>query len=677
MIETYRVIGKIEKQRQGFSTMSSPEQKRFILMQYCSDLEDFTKTDKNGQQTIGRLLVLNIDTKSKKCNFSLGEQLTPDRSQDVMLFYKKAPGDPNIYATTNSLYGIVVWDLAKFLKQNFKDIAWSDRQLAQQFLNFVEKISADFYLQTDFGVILKSSVLENDRKSGFPDPEQDDTFKKAAKKAALSDLIKTQLDEYAKTTLKDIYDKNQGYAIKVDREYLHEGQYGQVYLEYLYYFLIEKNYIKAGVSGFCHVCHKQLPLGDKVSLKQKFYGTTNNLFFDGLKNNRTYTSFGMCAECNADVTIGSNRVINQMRYYILNISAYVFPSVSISNVADVELIDSANLSAVENILSPSGREQRDIDTQISILRRLAQKTGSFNILFFNTDPVKKDFKVIGFIRDASFNDLIEKSADLKKKVGEWKLYTIGKGMDLSLKGLRMLIVPSKRSHKIKSDGEFSIVGRRIVSLVEKYLYGRQFDYHDIIRSFVDIWSRIEYDNQDTYLDHELAALMLHLYLHHLNKFGQLKGVRTMQNDQMATSLDEKQHESILEFFRVNDHVYGKNKFYRGLFIMGVLISAIEAEEYKKTNKKTFSNRLNFRGISPRKVHGLYDLIMEYCKIREVYDDVRLKAYCAEALTGIETSNLLPEEVVYYILTGKSFSTYQSIIYSKQNKDKVEEKNDQQ
>jgi hypothetical protein len=108
-----------------------------------------------------------------------------------------------------------------------------------------------------------------------------------------------------------------------------------------------------------------------------------------------------------------------------------------------------------------------------------------------------------------------------------------------------------------------------------------------------------------------------------------------------------------------------------------MIGKIENAEFKKSQKKTFSNRLNFKGISPRRIKDIYNTVEEYLKIREVWTDNQALAYCNESLLGIESSSVLPQEVVYYLLAGRAFENYLAIIYNKTNQEdqSKEEQND--
>ncbi len=199
---------------------------------------------------------------------------------------------------------------------------------------------------------------------------------------------------------------------------------------------------------------------------------------------------------------------------------------------------------------------------------------------------------------------------------------------------------------------------------------------------MNIWSQAEYSSKDKYWEHDLAPFMMGLYFKHLHDFNMLKGVKAMQNqDQASAQLDPKSHAKYLEYFQNHAFVFqdaANSRFYRGLFLLGVMIARIENAQFQKTKKKTFSNRLNFKGISPRKIKSIYNTVEEYLKIYDVWPDNQALAYCSESMMGMEESNLMPQEVVYYLLAGRAYENYLGIMFSKskqEEKESEEDKND--
>jgi len=71
-------------------------------------------------------------------------------------------------------------------------------------------------------------------------------------------------------------------------------------------------------------------------------------------------------------------------------------------------------------------------------------------------------------------------------------------------------------------------------------------------------------------------------------------------------------------------------------------------------------------------------VEEYLKIRDVWPDNQALAYCSESMMGMEESNLMPQEVVYYLLAGRAYENYLGIMFSKskqEEKESEEDKND--
>jgi len=677
MILNYRSIGELLIETEGISDKSSLEYKRFILGCFCSELVEYQKTDKDGGVSIGNILQLNLDTACSTAEFSLAEQLDPYRASQIMLFKKPAPNDPNIFGTTNALISIVAFQLWHSLDDaTMKQVKWTRPGKAAEFKMFMEQIRDCFFVKTRTGWLLNKDLLVERQREQFPTPEEDERYQTQGTNAKYNDLLKSDIGSYHKQTLKELYDQNQGFALAIDGKYLHQGEYAREYLDFMYHKTVEGRYAKK-IGGVCHLCHSEGSLGEEVSLKQKFYGTTNPHYFDNISNTKTYTSFGICQDCDNKLVVGMTHAMNNMRFKVLDLSCIIIPE--IDHVSG--MVDQAELRAVERVLDQRAGRKDMIDREINTLLNLGKRCRGFNMLFYDKQPLKQEFKIINLVKELRFADLAEKTRDLEDLCESNQLYMINDNLGLSLRGLRMLILPSRRSHKLKSEGEYSVVARKIAKLADDYLNSRPLRYNEIIRSFVDVWSRINNDSQETYLDHELAALTLGMYLKHLQNFNMLKGVKAMDSEQKtSTSLDPVHHQKYLEYFATHAYLYSSaenSRFYRGLFILGTMIGKIENAEFKKSQKKTFSNRLNFKGISPRRIKDIYNTVEEYLKIREVWTDNQALAYCNESLLGIESSSVLPQEVVYYLLAGRAFENYLAIIYNKTNQEdqSKEEQND--
>lgn len=675
MILNYWNIGKLLIEKAGFQDRSSTEFKRYVLQYYCSDLSQYTTTDKKTKQrTISRLLKLNLDRSTGKAGFSLAEELESSSANKIILIRKRdiASNDPNIYGVTNSINYILCFNIWDKLEEVIdKKWIWTSYDKAKEFKAYMESIRDTFFVKLPKGYILNKDRIIASQAEGFPQPMADEPGKDKPNKTD-NKTLKKDIENYYKERLSDFYYKQQGFALAIDGKYLHQGEYSTEYIDLLYHRIIEGDRYDKEIKGICHLCSAHGIVGKDTSLRQKFYGSTNQFYFDGAKSNRTYTSFGICKECNLNLAVGMSHAMRQLRYQILGLHCIVIPTTNINT----GLIEASELKVIEKVLGDKNPKGDTIDGYIETLKKLSKKSHTFSMLFHgDINPSSQEFVITSFLKDVRYDDLARKTEELRQLCKSSKLYSYGLG--LSLRGLRDLILPSEKSHASKKDKKGKKVisdnAKRITNLVSDYVYNKEFKYQDLIRQFIDIWVRINHrekrENKQT-LSQELAPYIMTLYLLHLKNFNQLKGVKTMEKEQATTvHLDPEWHKKYLDYF--SNHAYlfeeaEESRYYRGLFLIGTLITRIENAEWHKTDKKTFSNRLNLRGISPRKVQSLYGLIEEYLKIRAVKRDEQLLAYCTESLLGIESSGILPQEVVFYILAGKAYESYLCIDYNKNN-----------
>ena len=532
---------------------------------------------------------------------------------------------------------------------------------------FLDQIRDSFFVQTRTGNLLNKDVLIDAQRKDFPAPLSDAKYETMKKDSDYNKLLKDQLSAYHKKTLANLYQEPQGFALAIDGQYLHQGEYCQEYLDYLYFKIIESKYAKQN-SGTCHLCGSEGIVGEDTSLRQKFYGTTNLLYFDNVTNTRTYTNFGMCQECDLNLVVGMTHAMTELRFRILDLSCIIIPNTN----RQTGLIEPIQLRSVERVLNRPKDRRDKIRDDIETILTMSRKCPGFILMIYNQEKGSQEFRIINLIRDINFANLAQKTEDLEHLSDSSNLYILSDNMGLTLKGMRMLILPplKMKQEDIKKH-KYIPISRQIAQLVDRYLNSRPFYYTDIIRNFVDVWSHIEYGNEDTYLDHELAAFSLGLYLKHLNNFNMLKGVKAMEQEQiLSTQLDPEHHGKYLEYFENHAYLFTKadnSIFYRGLFLLGTMIGKIENAEYSKNGKKTFSNRLNFKGISPRRVKALYNTVEEYLKIRGIWIDNQALSHCNESLMGVENSTLLPQEIVYYLLSGRAFENYLGIIFNKTQK----------
>lgn len=661
MIPTYKTIGNILMQKEGYKDLPPKEQKMFILSQFCYDLDNYHWKD-NDVEHYGRLLELQLDTKNKTCRFTQGTQLFEEKSKDLMIFTNYAPNDPNIYGTHTSVKTILGFELLQFIEKSRKDIIWTRQEQVNDFLLFLKDIQETFYLCDEPGTRLNYNLLEQDQQALFPDPDVEDTLgvlRTMAKE--YKQAYKKKLDAYLASTLKDLVTDRQAYALRVDGKLLHESEFAECYTDVLYYYIFGKQFFSSKYHGTCHICSKRATLAEDISLKQKFYGTTNPLYFDSVNAGLSKFSFSMCKECYEEVIVGTQYAAMALNTRILGMKAIVLPEIKFVPNNPGDLIDSQSMNAAVKLLrNASQQERKDC---IILLEKLQTRLQEFSILFYHKpSATSQEFIVHGLLRSIKLSSLLIKTEHLDELAYTNQLSTIlNYGGELSFEGLRYLSLPSKESHPQLKASEYFRINKTIIQMLSTYLYDQKFHYNQLTSQFVDIFNR-KYNHQkskDFSLVLDLSPYMMSLYINHLVKFNQLEGVPTMEGRQMTTKLNDV---NILQYFANNAKVYEGNYHAQGLFILGNYIAEVERKQRKKGISATLINRLNLRGIPIQKVKSVIALVEDMRSIWQTFNDPVTDAYFRECLTDIEFSTMMPEDVVFHLISGRAYSAYQTKLY---------------
>ncbi len=298
------------------------------------------------------------------------------------------------------------------------------------------------------------------------------------------------------------------------------------------------------------------------------------------------------------------------------------------------------------------------------------KTNEFNILFYNKpSPTSQEFIINGFIRNINTKQLIQKTIDLAELAQQYKLEEMyGYVGELSLEGLRYLIIPSRESHPGQND--YTKINKNIINLIETYLNNHKFKYKKLIYQFVDIFNRKNNNlsSKDYRQNLDISPYIMNLYLKHLIKFNQLEGVTIMEERKLISALEDK---ALNEYFNTHSEVYGNNYYAQGLFILGKYIAEVEAKQRQKNIQSTLINRLNLRGIPVQKVLSLVALVDDMRNVWGTYSDPITDNYYRECLQNISKSSLTPEEVVYHILCGRAYENYRRKLYFQEENNNTE------
>jgi len=625
-------------------------------------------------------LELNLDTTKKVCYFSQGTQLIPEKKDELLVFSNYSPNDPSIYAAHISLKPLLQFELYNYVENNFKKIPWKEETRGKEFLNYLKDIQETFYRIENNIISLKYDKLIEDQQKDFPDPENiPDLKNKLNKKKDYNKAFQKYLKNYLTSTLEEYVTERQAYALKIDGKFLHQTDYAECYIDVLYYYLFDRHYLDNAKQGYCHICGNVSTLPKGIAIKQKFFGTTNPLYFDKVDGSLTHNAFSMCEKCNQQVLIGIQYASTKLRTTLLGLKTIVLPEIKFEIDNDEELIDPQKLNMATKLLEriPLDQKRDDINTLNTLLRRLKE----FTLLFYNKpSPTSQEFIINGMIKNINLKELIAKTEHLNKMVQDYNLGSLyGYQACLSFEGLRYLILPSKESHPGMDQNDYTVLNKNIISSLGSYIYKRNFQYYDLICRFADIYNR-KNNNLKTENKYflNITPFLMTLYLDHLIKFNQLEGVSIMEQRNLISKL---QDERITVYFNSHSQIYENNFFAQGLFILGMYIAAIESEQRKKNIKSTLINRLNLRGIPVQKVKSLMAMVDEMGKVWNIFYDSITENYYRECLQGIENSSLSPEEIVFHILSGRAYSNYLGAMYKLEHPDKTEknqeEQNDQQ
>ncbi|MDD2331597.1 MAG: TM1802 family CRISPR-associated protein [Candidatus Cloacimonetes bacterium] len=654
MIHIYANIGKILKDKVKYKQLPDMDRKRFLISQYCADLRSYGPRKDNDQ--VGRLINLNLDTQKGTCRFELGSQLDPEREMDFMVMQKMAPNDPLIFASHKAFKSILAFDLLGFIGKNRNMIAWTDPAKVDKCFAYLKHLQDTFYRNDTPGLRPKYELFPIDQQEGFPDPEINTTLAPLRNDPAkYKKKYPTEVTNYFEKVISKLPARKTAFALQIDGKFLQDTEYGVCYLDVLYYYLIDRIFTESRKRGVCHICSEEKHLAKDVNLKQKFYGVKNPLYFDGVNIANSSRGFSACHDCYTKITIGSTFAMRNLDSYFLGLNLMVLPEFSNVDTFHSEDIDPVRLRAILSLMKNLDYDLRK--NNLSAIESLESRIKSFSLFLYDKPkPSSQQFPVYGLINSVWLKGLRKKTEQLGELVIEQELQKFMGKSSLSVESLRYLLYPSRDSHPALKQKDYKIIQKQLVQFLNTYLRDHKFNYKQLIQQFTDINARkiihLAQDRSSYFID--IAPFLMNLYIKHLVYFNQIEGVHSMEEKQMATTLD---HEEISKYFQLNDRIYGNNYLAQGLFIMGFYIGEIEKKNKQKKIKATIIKKLNLRGIPLQKVPAVMALVDNMRDIYNCYYHNDLDAYYRECMTEYSKATLLPEEVVFHIMAGRAYHRY--------------------
>jgi len=445
-------------------------------------------------------------------------------------------------------------------------------------------------------------------------------------------------------------------------EYLEYKNLKSSYINLVYYDLFERFFIEnAQKEKICHICARNKEVIGEIPLPMKFYGITNYLYFENLKNQVAYRSFSICRECLTEVLTGMRYTSNELRDWILGITCYLVPSME----TEEENFEN-RYKGIFKLLNKKEGYQKDIEEIDKLVKKSAWKNFYFNLLFFDSLPGSQVFNILKLISNIEYQKLVSKMA-LFHEINKTYELSLLKNSSISLNDVGFHLFPSASSHGKKPDP--ALYRKDILDLLEAFLQGYPMNYHMLIKRFMHIY-RLKFHRNNT---DALATFKMVLLLSIFNKIKPLKGVKAME-DKTGNTVTEIQNEDYRKFIEEHQVIYEKNFHRQGLFLLGTVINSIinaqkkkffdkgqevEALRQRRKLSSTFMRKLNFSGIPARRVNRLVGEVQNFYQIynKDIYEEPGIWGNIMDRLQGIEESFLNPEEIVFYILTGISYASY--------------------
>ena len=644
MINSFRMLGKSILQKEGYYDTEDENLKRDI---YLKNQSIVPKQRKNGAE---RAIAIHFDTKKREFTFELDKEITPGNRDYFFAFSVGAPRDRKKFLSTNNLgsfYKKVFDDSLSYLtdkRDKSETRGWFSKNIIHDYDKLIQKILDTFYVKEGEDYILNKERLSSDKKESLLKIEERLREKqKSSKPIPVETLYNTLINKEFLGKEGKSEDKFPPVILaKIDgKSILEYKNLKPSYINLVYYNLFERFFIEnAQKDKVCHICAQKKEVIGEIPLQMKFYGTTNYLYFENLKNQVAYRSFSICRECLKEVLIGMRYTSNELRDWILGINCYLVPLME----TEEENFEK-KYKSVFKLLNKNKGYQEDVEEIERLVRRSARKKFCFNLLFFEKN--KQEFNIIKLISNIEYKILVSKLKLFHDINKTYQLSLLRNSIGLN--DLRFHLFPSKYTHN-KSD---SVLYRKdILDLLEAFLHGYPVNYHVLIKRFMHIYRlKFHRDNTDA-----LAAFKMVLWLSIFNKIKPLKGVETMEG-KAGNTVTEIQNENYRKFIEAHQTIYEKNFHRQGLFLLGIVINSIVYAQRDKSS--SFMKKLNFSGIPARRVNRLVGEVQNFYQIynKDIYEEPGIWGNIMDRLQGIEESSMNPEEIVFYILTGISYANY--------------------
>jgi len=682
MLNNFKQIGNSLLEKYWNSNEEIDNLKRRLSLLYYQSL--IPRTAKNNEDILldGKTICLNFDLKNETYEFKLSDfDMSEQNRSRIFAFKLNAPKDKKKFLMTNNIttfYSSAIKESLEYLaekRKNKKSSDWFKNNIHKGYDELMQCVLDTFYINTKKDVFvlnvaklraeqinvynLVKDKLINDSKNRS---EWSEFFEQDFLNFDVKKISKLNTELWNRMINKIFYNNKDSaklentpsiFLITFNNETIIEfdnNKYRNSFVNLCYYDLLGKFFIeKSKEKKICYSCGKaDIKVIDEIPLSMKFYGTTNNLYFENLSSKNAYKSFALCKNCLFEILSGMKYVENTLKDWLFGINVYLIPKLT----EEETFIPKAYKPIIKILNKRKDQYKNDIEKLKLELRKSNKKSLSFNFLFYYAPIGSQEFNILKVISNIDAMILIKRLNEFDEITKKYGLDLISSKFgnnSLTLSDLRYYLFPSAITHK---NPDFKIYGKDLLNFLESLLSGNKSNYNELVSRFVKIFKKkLHKDNLDKF-----SAFKMNLALNVFNKLNILKGGK-MKNGNCTTKI---LNEDYKKFFEVHNEIYEVNCYRQGLFLLGTIISKIIYAQKEKSSN--FLKKMNFDGLSSRRVPSFVNQVKDFANIykKDIYEEKDIWGNIMDRLQGIENSSLKADEVIFYILTGISFSDYLGI-----------------
>ena len=612
-------------------------------------------------ERIERAILINFNLQTKNFKFKLSEKELSPENRDYFFAHSKKGSGFKIYLNTNSILTLISDTINDSLKNldklsKGKTKAWYKKYIDTDYYSLIKQLCDEFFIENPNK---KNKFILNPHKICSSQKNILNHVKEKAKNKKEEVVYKDWFRYFLNKKYFNSNSKSTRYFPNIAQILINgknileykNSKFKETYINLVYYNFIKKHFVSDGLQDKkCHICGEKKEVIKKGSpLPMNFYGTTNNLYFNNLKNTKTYQSFAICEQCTRNTFAGMKYSENNFRDYLFRNNCVLIP-----NLQHKEYFEPDNYRRIFNVLkTKTDKYKNEINRLNAILRKTNKTNLSFDLMLYFAE--QNSFDILKLIQNIETNKLIPKLTEFDKMTELYRLDHFDKSITLNT--YLFYLFSKYQNNKIVYEN------KKIINFISIFFSQKKYKYLNLINEFIiTVKNHILNEKYNS-----LAALKMNLFLKIVSNLNKIKGVKTMAESKMVSEIFNDDYQ---QFFQTHAEVYENAPYKQGLFLLGTIIAKIKKAQ--KTKTSTFLKKMNFSGMSTRRLQTFINKVKEYTIIyeKEIYHEGGIWGNIMDRLQGIEKSNLQPAEVVFYILSGISFSDY----LSKKNYHEKKEKN---